>query len=103
MSDYKSYPTCQHIMPSGRVCQCPQIEGTRLCINHSRDHQRVRNLTKARDIKDQSNPKRADYRPLDDLNAAIFDSLKFPVLEDSAAIAITVGRVAHPCPACAKL
>ena len=67
----KPCATCRHIIPSGRLCECPQIHGIRLCINHSRDHQRLRNLAKAREIKDLSNPKRADYRPLDELNAAI--------------------------------
>ena len=88
----KPCATCRHIIPSGRLCECPQIHGIRLCINHSRDHQRLRNLAKAREIKDLSNPKRADYRPLDELNAAIFDSLNFPALEDTAAIAITIGN-----------
>ncbi len=86
----KPYPTCQHIMPAGRLCQCPALAGIRLCINHSRDHQRLRNLVKAREVKNYSNPKHPEYRPMDDLNAEIFDSLKFPALEDTAAIAITL-------------
>ncbi|MEO5936733.1 MAG: hypothetical protein ABIP81_05930 [Terriglobales bacterium] len=90
MNQNKPYPTCQHIMPSGRLCQCPQIAGIRLCVNHSRDHQRLRNLAKAREVKNYANPKRPDFRPMDDLNAEIFDSLKFPALEDPAAIAITL-------------
>ena len=89
---YKSYPTCEHIMPSGRLCQCPQKDGTRLCINHSRDHQRLRNLTKAREIKLQTDPGRPGCRPEADLNAAIFDSLQFPALEDTAAISITISN-----------
>ena len=91
----KPCATCQHIMPSGRLCECPQILGTRLCINHSRDHQRLRNLAKAREIKLQGDPSRPGCRPEDDLNAAIFDSLQFPALEDTAAISITLSNAAR--------
>lgn len=90
--DYQSYPSCQHIMPSGRLCQCPAKKGLPLCINHSRDRQRVRNLAKAREVKNYTNPKRPDFRPEEDLNAEIFESLHFPALEDTAAVNIVIGN-----------
>lgn len=84
------YPTCTHIMPSGRLCQCPAKDRTPLCINHARDRQRLRNLQRARQFKDKYGPKRPDYRPQEDINAQVFESMHFPPLEDREAIAITL-------------
>jgi hypothetical protein len=82
-------------MPSGRLCQAPAVANRACCIHHSRERQRQRNFAKAREVKDLSNPKRpeADYRPIDDLNAAIWESLNIPTLDDSAAITIAATNV----------
>jgi len=86
------YPTCTHIMPSGRLCQCPAKDRTPLCINHARDRQRLRNLQRARQFKDKYNPKRPDFRPMDDINAQVFESMHFPPLEDRESVSITLSN-----------
>lgn len=89
------YPTCKHIMPSGRFCKAPREHNKPCCIHHNRERQRQRNLVKAREIKNLSDSKRpeADYRPLDDLNAAIWESLNIPTLDDNEAITIAASNV----------
>jgi hypothetical protein len=76
-------------MTTARLCQCPAIKSTRFCVNHSDDLQRRRNLAKARQLKRARDG--AD-RPLDALNAEIFESLELPALEEAADIAVVLSN-----------
>ena len=89
VSEYRTYTTCRHIITTGCFCQCPAIKGTRFCVNHTEDHQRRRNLAKARQLK---RARQGADRPLDALNAEIFDSLQLPAFEEAADIVVVLGN-----------
>jgi hypothetical protein len=91
VSDYRSYRTCQHVMTTGRLCQCPAIKSTSFCVNHTGDRQRRRNLDCARQLKRA----RSADSALDELNAEIFESLQLPALEEVADIPVVLSNTLH--------
>ena len=63
---------------------------SRYCYFHTRDRQRLNNLSQARDIK---NSQRKGRFTDDDLNAEVLESLHLPPLEDGAAIQVALSNL----------
>ena len=63
------YMACRHIKPNGLRCKSPALRGGRFCYFHSKLHNTAND------------------------NAAKFETIRLPVLEDPAAIQISISRI----------
>ena len=78
--------TCAHIKTDGSLCQSPAMRLSAFCYFHTRDHERLRNLSQASDTS-------AHQQRTDAFEAEVMRSLAIPDLEDAHAVQVALSAI----------
>jgi hypothetical protein len=94
------YRTCAYVKTTGELCNAAALRESDLCYYHERDRQRLRNFHRSLQLcRFAGDPASGGFTPaayqaqLNQASATLFQSLELPLLDDRAAIQVTLSNI----------